>query len=74
LIGVDYADVGKVQYLLGNEQIEIIDSRYAQSVDFEIRIPQERVEEIQKKITEITCARAVMEITGSGYYMDKKNS
>ncbi|MBQ8597676.1 MAG: YigZ family protein [Lachnospiraceae bacterium] len=73
LVGVDYTDVGKVQYLLANEQIEIVDSRYAQSVDFEIRIPHERVEEMQKKLTEITCGRAVMEITGAGYYMDKKN-
>ena len=73
LIGVDYTDVGKVQYLLGNEQIEIIDSKYAQSVDFEIRIPHERVEEVRKKLTEITCGRAVMEITGAGYYMDKSH-
>lgn len=71
LIGVDYSDVGKIQYLLANEQIEIMDSKYTQSVDFEIRIPQERVEEIRKKITEITCGRAVMEVTGAGYYMDK---
>lgn len=71
LIGVDYADVGKIQYLLANEQIEIMDSKYTQSVDFEIRIPQERTEEIRKKITEITCGRAVMEVTGAGYYMDK---
>lgn len=71
LIGVDYADVGKIQYLLANEQIEIMDSKYTQSVDFEIRIPQERVEEIRKKITEITCGRAVMEVTGAGYYMDQ---
>lgn len=69
LIGVDYSDVGKIQYLLANEQIEIMDSKYTQSVDFEIRIPQERVEEIRKKITEITCGRAVMEVTGAGYYM-----
>lgn len=71
LIGVDYSDVGKIQYLLANEQIEIMDSKYTQSVDFEIRIPQERVEEIRKKITEITCGRAVMEVTGAGYYMDQ---
>lgn len=70
-IDLDYTDVGKVQYLLGNEQIEILDSRYAQDVEFDIRVPKERLEELTKKLTELTSARAKLEITGEGYYMDK---
>lgn len=70
-IGIDYGDVGKIQYLLGNEQIEILDSRYAQNVEFDIRFPRERLKELTKKLTEVTSARARLDITGEGYYMDK---
>lgn len=70
-IGIDYGDVGKIQYLLGNEQIEILDSRYAQNVEFDIRFPRERLKELTKKLTEATSARARLDITGEGYYMDK---
>ena len=70
-IGMDYGDVGKIQYLLGNEQIEILDSRYAQNVEFDIRFPRERLKELTTKLTEATSARARLDITGEGYYMDK---
>lgn len=71
IIGIDYGDVGKIQYLLGNEQIEILDSRYAGNVEFDIRFPRERLQELTKKLTEITSARARLDVTGEGYYMDK---
>lgn len=70
-IGIDYGDVGKIQYLLGNEQVEILDSRYAGNVEFDIRFPRERLQELTKKLTEITSARARLDVTGEGYYMDK---
>lgn len=70
-IGVDYGDVGNIQYLLGSQQIEILDSRYAQNVEFDIRFPEERQQELTKKLTEITSARARIKVTGEGYYMDK---
>ena len=70
-IGIEYGDVGKIQYLLGIEQIEILDSRYAQNVEFDIRFPGERLKELTKKLTEATSARARLDITGEGYYMDK---
>lgn len=70
-VAAEYGEVGKIQYLLGNEQIETLDSRYAQSVEFDIRLPEERLEEITRKLTELTGARARLTVTGKGYYMDK---
>lgn len=70
-IGIDYTDVGKVQYILGSRQIEIAQSRYTQKVEFDIRIPAEAVGTITKELTEATAGRARIEITGEGYYMVK---
>ena len=72
-IGIDYTDVGKVQYILGNRQIEIVQSRYTDNVEFDIRIPAEAVEALTKELTEATAARARIETTGEGYYMDKES-
>ena len=70
-IGIDYTDVGKVQYILANREIEIAASRYTQSVEFDVKIPAETVDSLTKEITEATAARARIEVTGEGYYMDK---
>ncbi|MDO4464172.1 MAG: YigZ family protein [Bacillota bacterium] len=72
-IGIDYTDVGKVQYILGSRQIEIAQSRYTENVEFDIRIPAEAVGALTKELTEATAARARIEITGEGYYMDKES-
>lgn len=69
-IGIDYADVGKVQYILSNRQIEIADVRYMQSVEFDVRIPAEAAESLTGELTEATAARARIEATGEGYYVD----
>lgn len=70
-IGIDYTDVGKVQYLLGNRKIEIADARYLQHVEFDVRICAEKADALIKELTEATAARARLEVKKEGYYMDK---
>lgn len=70
-ISIDYTDVGKVQYILGNRQIEIAQSRYTQNVEFDVRVPASGMQSLTKEITEATAARARIEVTGQGYYMVK---
>ena len=72
-IGIDYTDMGKIQYILGSRQIEIAQSRYTENVEFDIRIPAEAVGALTKELTEATAARARIETTGEGYYMDKES-
>ena len=67
-LNLSYTDVGKVQYLLGNEQIPIGASRYAENVEFDIQIPKEKEEEVRKKLVEATAGRIAIEQTGEGYY------
>lgn len=69
-IEIDYTDVGKVQYLLGSRKINIAQSRYAEKVEFDIRIPEEERTEISSALTEATAARAKINIIGTGYDMD----
>ncbi|MBD5548209.1 MAG: YigZ family protein [Lachnospiraceae bacterium] len=69
-IEIDYTDVGKVQYLLGNRKIDISQSRYTEKVEFDIRIPKEEEKSVEKALTEATAARARIHITGEDYYMD----
>lgn len=69
-ISIDYTDVGRVQYLLGSMGIEIAASRYTDKVEFDICIPKEQEASLQKALVEATSARAGIEVTGSGYYMD----
>ncbi|MDE7447169.1 MAG: YigZ family protein [Lachnospiraceae bacterium] len=69
-IEIDYTDVGKVQYFLGNRKIEISQSRYTDKVEFDIRIPKEEERDVEKALTEATAARAKLHITGADYYMD----
>lgn len=71
-IGIDYTDVGKVQYLLGSKQVEITDSRYTDRVAFDICIPKEQEEELKKELTEATSGRARIEVTGEGYHIFKE--
>ena len=65
-----YTDVGKIQYLLANEQITIGESRYTQNVEFDLQIPKERAEEIRRKLTEATAGRIQIEQISEGYYTD----
>lgn len=66
-----YTDVGKIQYLLEKEQIEIKESRYTDKVEFDILLPTEYIQAVQKELIQLTSARVGIEITGTGYYMDK---
>lgn len=73
-VSTDYTDFGRIQYLLGNRQIPILDSRYTDRVDLKIRVPEEELSSLIKDLTESTGARAGIEITEKSYYMDMSHS
>lgn len=60
-ITVAYTDLGKLQYLLGNEGIEIKESEYGENVRILVEIFVDDVERIEKSIIEVTAARAVLD-------------
>ena len=58
LVGTDYNGVGKLQYLFGQENLPILDSRYTESVEFEVLVPKKEEERIKKAVTEATSGKA----------------
>lgn len=71
LIHTDYTDLGRIQYLLGNRKIPILDSQYTDRVSLKIRVPGEDADFLIKELTECTGARAGIEILEKSYYMTK---
>lgn len=57
-IGTDYNGIGKLQYLLGNEQIAILDTVYSDAVIMKVIVPEEQKDHIQKSIIDATGGRA----------------
>ena len=68
-IKTDYNAVGKIQYLLANQKIDVIDSVYAADVELTAIIPIEEYERLCNEITEATGARAGLEEIERAYYM-----
>lgn len=57
-IGTDYNGMGKIQYLLGNEQIAVLDTVYADAVKMTVIVPEEKKVYIEKSIIDATGAKA----------------
>ncbi len=57
-IKTDYNYVGKIQYLLADRKIEMIDSVYAQDVEMTVIVPIEEYDRLCKDLTEATSAKA----------------
>lgn len=61
IIETDYNGVGKLQYLLGQRQIPIVDAVYAENVKTEVLVQEEAVRELLEAVTEATNGRAKTE-------------
>ncbi len=69
-IKTDYNAVGKIQYLLANKKIDVMDSMYAADVELTVIAPIEEYDRLCKDITEATGARAKLEEIERLYYTD----
>lgn len=58
-IVTNYTDLGKIQYILGNEGIAIQDSEYGENVILNTEVFVDKVEHLKKTLTEATAARTV---------------
>ena len=57
-IQTDYNGVGKLQYLLGQRGIPIVDSKYTDVVKLELLVEEAAVTELHEAVTEATSGRA----------------
>ena len=60
-IQTDYTTLGKIQYLLGQKGIQIIDSVYQDNVEIFVYISKEEEILLQRDITEVTNGQTVVE-------------
>ena len=61
-IKTDYTGLGKIQYILGQRGIKILDSIYTENVQLDVLLPEDEVKSVMAEITEGTNARAMQEL------------
>ena len=57
-IDTDYNGIGKIQYILAQQEIAIMDTLYTDKVEIEVMVPEEKIKNLQEAITEGTNAAA----------------
>ena len=67
-IGTDYNGLGKIQYILGQKGLEVLDAVYTEKVELEALIPEKLLGDIKADITEGTNGQAVMQEGESCYF------
>ena len=68
LLTMDYNNVGKLQYILAQMQIDTIDSVYKEDVLLYVVVPVDKLDTLVKKVMEATSATATMEELQTVYY------
>ena len=57
-IGTDYVGLGKIQYLIGKENLTTIDTIYTDQVEIIVMVPSEMQQKIEKDVIEATSGNA----------------
>ena len=57
-IRTDYNGVGKLQYLLGQKGIQIVDSEYTDVVKLQVLVEEQDTEALHEEVTEVTSGKA----------------
>lgn len=57
-VGTDYNGLGKLQYMIAQKQLTLIDTVYTDKVDLELMVPVECQAEVEKEIIETTSGNA----------------
>ena len=60
-ISTDYTGLGKIQYILGQRGLQILDSVYTDKVELEALIPEDELVAVKAEITEGTNGQAMMQ-------------
>lgn len=69
-IETDYTTFGKIQYILAQRELKILDTVYTDKVEREVLIPKTDVDQVMHAITEGTNAQAEMTAGEECYYAE----
>ena len=67
-VETDYTGLGKIQYILGQRGLTILNSEYTDKVALEVLLPEAEVKAVMAEITEGTNGQAVMEVMEECYF------
>lgn len=70
VIQTDYTGLGKIQYILGQRGIQILNSEYTDQVQLEVLLPEADLQKVIAEITEGTNGQAVMEVMEECYFAE----
>lgn len=68
VVQTDYTGLGKIQYILGQRGISILNSVYTDKVDLEILLPEADIGSVMSEIREGTNGQAIMELQNECYF------
>ncbi len=66
-IAIDYPDLGKLQYLIANNDAEITETIYTDKVVLQVRVYAPVFDSFVKQVTEATGAKALVNKTGESF-------
>lgn len=69
-IRTEYTGLGKIQYILGQNGIHVVDTRYTESVEIECLVPFGEKGAIEKKLTEGTNGQADLQWKKDCYFAE----
>lgn len=67
-IKTDYTGLGKMQYIIGQMELTMLDTIYTDSVEVIVVVPVWKEQEFLKKITEATAGKAIWDELGEMYF------
>ena len=67
-IQTDYTGLGKIQYILGQRGISILNSVYTDKVALEVLLPETEIDSVMSEIREGTNGQAIMELSDECYF------
>lgn len=68
VIQTDYTGLGKIQYILGQRGLTILDSIYTDKVELQVLLPEDEIKAVMTEITEGTNGQAIMELMEECYF------
>lgn len=69
-IRTDYTGLGKIQYILGQRKVAILDTSYTENVELQILVSQDEERSVTAELTEGTNGKAVLEAGEECYFAE----
>lgn len=68
MVQTDYTGLGKIQYILGQRGLTVLDTEYTECVNLVVLLPENDVKSVIAEITEGTNGQAIIEVLEECYF------